>query len=279
MSHSTTAPLRTAHASPDDSTTSRPLPRRLLGVWAHPDDEVYLSAGLMARVADDDGLVTVVTATCGELGTDDDALVGSERFAGQRRRELEASLAELGVHDVRLLDLPDGGCASIPAAQPIASIAEVIDEVRPELIVTFGPDGITWHPDHRAVSAWATAAWLLTGSDATLLYATRSADFERRFSALHAELGIHDVFGPGHAATSTTSEIALDVALTRTELARKRRALARHASQTAALAAAIGEHRYLAWVSEESFRHPTAAEQSAALRLDDVVFRTLAGAR
>ena len=49
---------------------ARPLPKRLLGIWAHPDDEAYLSAGLMARVVASGGSVTVLAATRGEKGTD-----------------------------------------------------------------------------------------------------------------------------------------------------------------------------------------------------------------
>ena len=50
---------------------ARPVPGRMVGVWAHPDDEAYLSAGLMGRVSDAGGDVTVVTATKGEKGTAD----------------------------------------------------------------------------------------------------------------------------------------------------------------------------------------------------------------
>ena len=54
--------IELAAAMKDEEQATRLVPKRLLGVWAHPDDEAYLSAGLMARVVDHGGSVTVVTA-------------------------------------------------------------------------------------------------------------------------------------------------------------------------------------------------------------------------
>ena len=117
----------------------RPLPSRLLGIWAHPDDEAYLSAGLMARVVDAGGSVTLVTATSGEKGTDDPALYDSGEFAAFRRAELVASVAELGVTDVRFLGLRDGECDVADNDTQVSAVIDVIEDVRPDAIVTFGP--------------------------------------------------------------------------------------------------------------------------------------------
>jgi len=70
--------------------------RSLLGVWAHPDDEAYLSSALMAAVRREGGRVVVVTATHGENGTDDPARWPPQRLAEQRERELRASLDVVG---------------------------------------------------------------------------------------------------------------------------------------------------------------------------------------
>ena len=249
----------------------RPLPRRLLGVWAHPDDEAYLSAGLMGRVVDAGGSVTVVTATRGELGTADPALAGAAGFARTRQSELEASLGELGVTDVRFLGIPDGGCDQADEGAVITGLAETIGEVGPDAIVTFGPDGITGHPDHRAVSRWATRAWQHTGRQAELLYAAMTAAFLARFADLHDRLGLFDDYGARPASIPATS-VALGCSLTDAELARKRTALARHASQTDSLADAVGESTFVRWWRDETFRAPTTAD----LRVDGV--RDLAGA-
>ena len=86
----------------------------LLGIWAHPDDEAYLSAGLMASAVRAGQRVAVVTATAGELGTPDPERCPPGKLATVRRREMTASLAALGVTEHTWLGYPDGGCAVDP---------------------------------------------------------------------------------------------------------------------------------------------------------------------
>ncbi|MEO1055773.1 MAG: PIG-L family deacetylase [Actinomycetota bacterium] len=244
-------------------TNSHQMPRRLLGVWAHPDDEAYLSAGLMGRVVDQGGRVTVVAATNGELGTGDTELAGSERFAQLRQRELRGCLGELGVTDVRFLDIADGGCENEPADRPVAQLVDVISEVRPDAIVTFGPDGITGHPDHRAVSSWVTAAWLESDQRADVLYAAMTRTFLTEYAELHDQLGLFDEYGDGPAGIDD-ADVVLRCSLTHCELERKRAALAQHASQTTGLAEAVGETTFRRWWRDENFRTPTARELATA---------------
>lgn len=237
----------------------RALPSRLLGVWAHPDDEAYLSAGLMARVIDAGGSVTILTATAGEKGTDDPALYDSAEFAAFRRAELVASVAELGVTDVRFLGLRDGECDVADDDAQISAVTDVIDDVCPDAIVTFGPDGITGHPDHRKVSGWTTQAWNRTDRTAELLYAAVTKGFLARHAELHDRLGVFEEYGRKPASIGT-SDIALGCRLTPAELERKRRALARHASQTIGLADVVGEETYLRWWIDETFRSATVCD-------------------
>ncbi len=245
-----------------DRTALRTPPRRLLGVWAHPDDEAYLSAALMARVTDAGGSVTVVTATRGELGTPDSERYGTDSFGDLREAELRASLAELGVSDLRPLGLRDGALPDADTEAQVAILADVMTEVDPEIVVTFGPDGFTWHPDHLAVSAWTTRAWEATGRRGELLYGTMTDEFARRHAGLHDRIGLFADWGPGHPATTPRAALDLECVMTPAELARKRRALGRHASQTDMIAGLFGEETYLAWVDQEAFRRPTDAELS-----------------
>ena len=106
--------------NPIGSTESIPTrrPIRLLGVWAHPDDEAYLSAGLMARVIQAGGQVTVLTATLGELGFPDDDTRSLADKAGQRDAEMRAAMAEIGVHDVRFMRWADGEVADLCVFDP-----------------------------------------------------------------------------------------------------------------------------------------------------------------
>jgi len=238
---------------------NRPLPRRLLGVWAHPDDEAYLSAGLMARVIDAGGSVTVLTATRGEKGTDDLAKYDSDEFGAVRERELRASLAALGVTDVRFMGHRDGECDLADDDRAVGVIAATIRDVEPDTIVTFGPDGITHHTDHRSISRWTTEAWRRTaGSD--LFYAAMTHDYVALHHEMHDRLGVLADLPGGRPASVGRSAIRLECDLTETELDRKRTALAAHESQTAGLAEVMGEETYRTWWRSERFRRPTATE-------------------
>ncbi|MDX2381734.1 MAG: PIG-L family deacetylase [Acidimicrobiia bacterium] len=242
---------------------ARPVPGRMVGVWAHPDDEAYLSAGLMGRVSDAGGDVTVVTATKGEKGTADPDLYDRDEFGSFREAELRTALGEVGVDDVRFLGMRDGECDLVADELAVQAIVDVLVATRPDVVVTFGPDGMTNHPDHRAVSRWTTEAVrrvadLVPGID--LLYATQTRAYMDRFADLHAEIGVFDDFGGRGGPAIPQSCVDLEARLTDAEVDRKRRALAGHASQTDGLAALMGEETYREWSRNEVFRRPTAGE-------------------
>jgi LmbE family N-acetylglucosaminyl deacetylase len=257
---SMTGDTAVTHHRPMEQNETRPG-RTLLGVWAHPDDETYLSAGLMQRVARTGGRVVCITATHGEHGTDDPDRWPPARLAAHRAVELEAALAHLGVHEHWFLDHADGACATVPPAPAVAALAAAIDEVRPDLVVTFGPDGITGHPDHVAVSRWTTDAWIESGQQGALVYATTTGAFARRHAALHERLGL---FPPGYPRPAGDDELLFEVQLDVDELRRKRAALAAHASQTDSLVLAMGEAAFTRWWATESFRRPRPAELALA---------------
>jgi LmbE family N-acetylglucosaminyl deacetylase len=240
----------------------------VLGVWAHPDDEAYLSAGLMAAARDAGCRVVCVTATHGELGTADPVTWPPDLLAAARARELARCLAVLGVTEHSWLGYRDGACDAVPPGEAVTRLCTVIEDVAPDTVLTFGPDGFTGHPDHRAVSGWVSAAVDRAAPSGTrLLQAAFPARRVARWSALDAELG---VYLPGYPVTVAEDRLALDVALDPEETARKVRALLAQETQTAALVAALGIDVYSAWVAEESFverprRRPApAAGRSAA---------------
>jgi LmbE family N-acetylglucosaminyl deacetylase len=238
------------------------LPRHVMGIWPHPDDEAYLSAGLMARMTDAGRSVTVLTLTRGEKGTSDPADCDQPHFAAHRDGELRASLAELDVHDVRVVGYRDGECDLVDPEAAISRLADVIASVGPDVLITFGPDGITGHRDHRTVSAWVTEAWRRVGGP-DLLYATMSDDFVARHADLHDRIGLFAERAVDGPASYPPDQIALACELSEVELDRKRRALARHASQTGPLATLMGEDTYRRWWRTEWFRRPTEQEASS----------------
>ena len=234
--------------------------RTLLGVWAHPDDEAYLSAGLMAEYRRRGDRVVVITATLGERGTSDPVTWPPERMAVLRERELRASLAAVGVDELHLLGFMDGELAWNDATD---RIAELIAEIEPDLIVTFGPDGMTNHPDHRAVSAWATDAWRAARPQAALWYATLSSDFHAQWGALSEHVGLW-AEQPSPPCTADR-DLAARIALDSETLDRKMAALRAHASQTTGLIEAVGAATYREWWRTEYFvAAQTAADRRAA---------------
>jgi LmbE family N-acetylglucosaminyl deacetylase len=236
----------------------------LLGVWAHPDDEAYLSSGLMAHVRRAGGRVVVATATRGEHGTDDPETWPPERLAAHREQELRESLAVVGVHEHRWLPHRDGELASLPLASGAAGLVEILDEVRPDTIVTFGPEGMTGHDDHATISAWTTEAWRLTGHRGDLWYATLTPEFHAEWGHLNEEVGL---WFAGRPPSTPRSELAAQVHLTGRRLSQKHRALRAHASQTGPLEALVGASRYRAWWADESF--VAAARAGSAPETDE----------
>ncbi len=222
----------------------------ILSIWAHPDDETYLAAGVMSAAADRGQRVVCVSATAGEHGTSDPAAWPPARMGQRRRWEAAAAMAVLGVTDHRVLGLPDGALAEHHREGP-ALAGRLLDEIRPDTILTFGPDGMTFHPDHIAVSRWVTEAWHQRGRPGRLLYATSTAEHLRRFRASYEEWGAYmtDQRPVGRPAEA----LAVHVQLDGRSLDRKLTALAAMASQTAELMATIDPELYAMQVAEEAF--------------------------
>jgi LmbE family N-acetylglucosaminyl deacetylase len=155
----------------------------ILSVWAHPDDENYGCGAIMAEAVRAGQRVVCVTATRGELGsTDETRWRNGPELAAVRTAELAECLAVLGVRDHRWLDYPDGGCADVPDAEGEARIREIVEEVQPDTVLCFGPDGGTWHPDHIATSRWATAA--AAGTPARVLHSMHTTEWQTYIESL-----------------------------------------------------------------------------------------------
>ena len=137
-----------------------PSELRLMCVLAHPDDESLGTGGTLAKYAAEGVSTYVVTATRGERGRfHDEAVSPGPAIVGKAREaELLAAASELGVREVRFLGYPDGALDKVDATRAIETIAGHIRRVKPQVVVTFGPDGAYGHPDHIAISQFTTAA-------------------------------------------------------------------------------------------------------------------------
>jgi len=132
-----------------------------MGVFAHPDDDSHLLAGtlLLSR-----GLVdlTLVFATSGEAGPiADPSLATRETLGAVREAEQRANLEAIGYPAARVefLRHPDYHLPNVPLGQLVGEITDVLADVRPHVVVTFGPDGVTSHHDHVRAGEAATAAF------------------------------------------------------------------------------------------------------------------------
>lgn len=229
----------------------------LLTVWAHPDDETYLAGGLMAAATAAGASVTCVVATSGERGGPPDQ---QAELSWRREDELTDALSALGVRDLVLLRLPDGGCSALDPSDPVATIGGLIDDHVPDTVVTFGPDGLTGHDDHRAVSAWVTAALTRRGTPRPrLLHAAITPTMASHGADIHARF---TVYGPGLPVTRPQADLAVHLNLNDGLLDRKIRALRAHRSQTSVLEASIGPDTYRDWVATECFVDADPADET-----------------
>ena len=155
--------------------TGRGRSPRLLGVFAHPDDETFCAGGTFARYASVGAEAMVVSATRGQAGQIRDARAATRRTIGQvREGELRLACERLGIQQVRCLDYEDGGLDQADREALVGDIVRVTRSFRPDAVFTFGPDGGYRHPDHIAISEATTAALKLSGNLAA--YPSQIAD-------------------------------------------------------------------------------------------------------
>ena len=223
----------------------------ILSVWAHPDDETYLSGGIMAVAASNGQRVVCVSATAGELGTSEPGLWPPERLGRVRRWEAAAAMAVLGVGEHRFLDLPDGGLAALDPGEPVARLTALVEEVRPDTILTFGPDGGTFHPDHQTVSAWSGRAWEAAGSPGRLLHAAPADDHLAEWAELYERWNVY--MTDERPSGVPAGDLAIDLRLDGELLDRKVAALSAMYTQIGPSLAAIGEDTFRAANDRESY--------------------------
>ena len=136
----------------------------LVFVAAHPDDDTFGIARSMAlHAADPDLRLALVHATDGEAGeVAPDVVIGPEGLGAHRRAEAASSWEMIGRPPDRhvWLGLPDGGLDSIDFEHLVDRLWEILAEEQPDVVATFGPDGVTGHPDHVVISRATTRAFM-----------------------------------------------------------------------------------------------------------------------
>jgi N-acetylglucosamine malate deacetylase 2 len=134
--------------------------KRMLCVFAHPDDECYGPGGVIAQCALDGGEVFITTFTAGEAGTIGiSKTLSPEEKAARRRKELATACDALGVSGHRVLGSPDGGVSGVDANWAVREIVSDIKRLRPQVVLTFHHLGVSGHRDHIAVAGFLERAF------------------------------------------------------------------------------------------------------------------------
>ena len=224
------------------------MPRTLVTFHAHPDDEALLTAGTMAKAAEQGDRVVLVVATRGEVGDAAATFRADGGLGTARVAETEASVAALGVHRLVFLDYADSGLsgdgAGLPegAATPFAladveeaaaRLAAVLVDEQADVLTTYDPVGGYGHPDHLQVHRVGHRAGQLAGTP-IVLEATINRDLMRMGVELAGSLGfeVPADFSPDTFDSWFVPEAELTHRIDVTaQLDRKRASMEAHASQ------------------------------------------------
>jgi len=197
--------------------------------FAHPDDESFFAAGTAHGYAAAGVKVVLCCATRGERGSvGDPPLATIEALPQVRERELRDAARIIGVAELAMLDYQDQQLANAPPAEMAAHIAGLIRHHRPEVVMTFDPNGGNRHSDHVAISRFTSDA-IPYAADARWR-ADLGKPYRVRRLVWVGSVGVWDKPGRSHLAAQPGADFIIDVAPWRET---KARALMAHATQRA----------------------------------------------
>ena len=224
----------------------------ILGVWAHPDDDIFQTAGLMAAAVDAGQRVVDVTATRGEGGSMDEQRWPPETMGDVRTQELLRSLDVLGVREHHFLAGPvdiDMQSSLDPAGAE--QVRRIMEDVDPDTVLTFGPEGMTGHVAHQDVSRWSGEAFEAVAKPGARLFHTV---FPKSLAdAWLDQLAPFDIFLPGTPRIVPDEELDIGFVLSAELLDRKLRSLKEHVSQIEGLLEVFGDEGLGRFLALESF--------------------------
>ncbi len=143
-------------------------------VFAHPDDESFTCGGTLLELANKKDIKTVLySATPGDAGKcGEPAICRPEELASVRRKELEKASKLLGIDELYIGEYQDGKLNSLPPNVLKNDVINRIKEVKPDVVITFPPHGLSGHPDHKAIQAATLQAVHETNIVKELYYTT-----------------------------------------------------------------------------------------------------------
>ncbi|WP_238919110.1 PIG-L family deacetylase [Clostridium sp. YIM B02555] len=136
----------------------------ILLIYAHPDDETVFTGGTIPKYVANGVDVYLVSATRGECGKTS-GLCTQEQLAITREEELRKVAQILGIKEVDFLGYTDKNLNKVNKIEITHRIANIIRNICPKVIITFGPDGATGHEDHKAIHDFAVEAVEIAGNE------------------------------------------------------------------------------------------------------------------
>jgi LmbE family N-acetylglucosaminyl deacetylase len=185
-----------------------------------------------------------------------------ERMGEVRTGELERSLEILGVSEHHWLDLPDVDMQTGLPEDGYERVRDLVEDIRPDTILTFGPDGMTGHEAHKSVSRWSIEALQEVGRPgARVLFACVTRAWADEFLPVWEPF---NTFLPGTPDIVARDELVVDLPLAEDLLEMKVRAINEHVSQVEAIVHAVGDETWWRQMSWEGFRLGDVREPAVA---------------
>ncbi len=132
---------------------------KLVAIFAHPDDEAFGTGGTLTKYAHEGVDVHLIMATRGEAGQVANPSIAPTRpMSTLRERELRCACQQYGLDKLHLLGYVDGQTAVVPPSEAVFKIVKLLRRIKPQVVLSFGPEGIYGHFDHLVVHRWASAA-------------------------------------------------------------------------------------------------------------------------
>jgi len=226
------------------------IPRTLLCVHAHPDDESLFTAGITSHYAEQGVRVVLVTCTLGQLGIDDAGRAGADEghdalsTRATRAGELQRAATLVGVARQITLGFHDSGMTGWATnADPDAFmnadvestarvIADIIDQEHATVVVTYDENGFYGHPDHVMANVVTRRAVELSTSAQRLFYPVVPRGVLHSFIERARSQGVYLPAWVQDAVADIADETVASVMDVSRFSSRKQRAIATHASQT-----------------------------------------------
>jgi LmbE family N-acetylglucosaminyl deacetylase len=134
--------------------------RTLVAIFAHPDDEAFGTGGTLTKYAREGVDVHLIMATRGEAGRIANPAISlnNQPLGSLRERELRCACEHYGLKQLHFLGYIDGQTPLAPLSEAVFKLVQLLRQLKPQVVMSFGPEGIYGHFDHLVVHRWVTAA-------------------------------------------------------------------------------------------------------------------------